>query len=377
MRIVLCAEGPIEPQVGLRHYLLAHPPHPDDPVHVVFGMRRSAPSGLADRGCGLTVGTFLPGRGLKKVPDVEYHRRSYNEICRALTDGSFAPTAVVACAAAPREDGTRSLGAVNGYLELAMQRAELVVVEEVGWLPEVPGAAFVTPGPDVVSTDQQPGKRPGFSQPPTEIDRAIARNVASLIPPDATLALGIGRVNDAVAEHLAERGDSLTLVTGVVTDSVRALYEAGHPVQPIQAMSVVGTDELLEWSATGGHVRLRPSTEIHDPSWLAAHDKFVAVLGCIDIDVAGNVNSERAGGDLVSGKGGGPDLALGAHLSSGGRSIVALSTTNRASHSRLCALIEDPTIPQDIVDAVATERGAAIIAGLDAKQRRRALERIF
>jgi acyl-CoA hydrolase len=378
MRVVLCAEGPVEPNIGLSQYLNEHPPHAGDPVHLVFGMRRSAPPALPDRSCGLTVGTFLPGRGLKSVPGVEYHRSSYNEICQGLADGSFAPSVVVACASAARADGTRSLGAVNGYLQRAMELAEVVVVEEVRWLPDVPGAAIVPPGAEVLPTDQLPGTRPGFSAPPNDVDRAIARNIATLMPRYPTLALGIGRINDALSEHLAERGERLALVTGVVTDGVRLLHErVGDRSAAIEAMSVVGSDELLEWSAAAGNVHLRPSTQIHDPAWLAGHDNFVAVLGCIDIDSAGNVNSERAGSTLVSGKGGAPDFALGAHRSAGGRSIIAVPATRGGSPSRLRSLMSDPTIPQAWVDAVATEHGAVVLEGLDAEQRHRALEQIF
>jgi len=57
---------------------------------------------------------------------------------------------------------------------------------------------------------------------------------------------------------------------------------------------------------------LRPSTEIHEPRWLAAHPRLVCVLGALDVDMVGNVNSERAGATLVSGKGGAPDFASAA-----------------------------------------------------------------
>jgi acyl-CoA hydrolase len=267
---------------------------------------------------------------------------------------------------------------VNGYLELALAVAERVVVEEVEWMPRVPGAAIVARADDVVPTHRSHGEpQPGFSSAAGEVDLAIARNVASLIPRDATLALGIGRVNDAVVTQLARRGD-VEIVTGVVTDAVRLLHEsAGTPDRPVQAMSVVGSDDLLKWSETSGAVTLRPSTEIHEPTWLAAHDRFVSVLGAIDIDTSGNVNSERVDAAMVSGKGGAPDFARGAHESEGGRSIVALSASHRRARTRLVDLLEDPTVPAQWIDAVATERGVAVLEGLSSAQRRWALGEIF
>jgi acyl-CoA hydrolase len=378
MRLVLCAEGPVEPRAGLRHYLAAYPATSADPVHLVFGMRRTPPPELVGLGSGLSVGTFLPGRGLRRLAGITYHRRSYSEICASLVDGTFTPTGVVACATAPDVDGSRTLGAVNGYLELALDVAEQIVIEEVDWLPRVPGAARVSRAYELVPTDRVRNEpQPGFSGAPGEIDVAIARNVASLIPRDARIALGIGRVNDAVATELSTR-DDVQIVTGVVTDAVRLLHErSGVPDRPVEAMSVVGSNDLLEWSQSSGAVTLRPSTEIHEPRWLAAHPRLVCVLGALDVDMVGNVNSERAGATLVSGKGGAPDFARGAHESNGGLSIAALSATHGQTQSRLIESIGDPTIPADWIDAVVTEHGTAVLTGLNAVQRRDALTAIF
>jgi acyl-CoA hydrolase len=378
MRLVICAEGPVEPGAGLRHYLAAYPPTTDDPVHLLFGMRRTPPPELESLGDGLTVGTFLPGRGLRAIAELTYHRLSYSEICAQLLDGTLTPAAVIACATTTDASGLRTLGAVNGYLQLALDRAAHVVIEEVDWLPRVPGAALVPPDHEVVLTDHiQSEPHAGFSGAPGDVDVAIARNVAALIPSDATIALGIGRVSDAVASELSGRHD-LQLVTGVVTDAAQLLHgRSGPHLRPLEAMSVVGSNELLEWSQSSGAVRLRPSTDIHEPAWLAAHKRLVCVLGAIDIDLTGNVNSERAGGVLVSGKGGAPDFARGAHESEGGLSIVALSATYGQSRSRLIESIDDSTIPGDCIDAVATEHGTAVLTGLDANQRRQALTAIF
>jgi len=362
---------------GLRHYFHERPPTEDDPVHLVFGMRRTPPPELPGLARGLTVGAFLPGRGLRAVSDVQYHRHSYSEICHSLTDGTFVPDTVIACATPPGADGVRSLGAVNGYLDLALRVARHVVVEEVDWLPRVPGAAATDKAAEVVSTDLLRGaSQPGFSADAGDIDLAVARNVASLIPHGARLALGIGRVSDAVVTQLAGRRD-ISVLTGVVTDGVRAMHEStGRADTPVQAMSVVGSEELLRWSESSGAVVLRPSTEIHEPSWLSRHDRFVAVLGALQIDHAGNLGSERATTGLVSGRGGAPDFARGAHESRGGRSIVALSSTHH-SRSRLVETVTDPTVPARWVDAVATEHGTAVLEGLGPDERRRALSAIF
>jgi acyl-CoA hydrolase len=378
MRTVLCAEGPVEPQSALTGYLAEHPPTTADPVHLVFGMRRSAPSLPATDETSFTVGSFLPGRGLRDVAPLRYHRCSYSEICRALGDGSFAPDVLIACATPPDSSGARSLGGVNGYLDLAVGAARTIVIEEVPWLPRVPGATQVRHADQVVpSHNQETAEQPHFSAAFDDTDLAIARHILALIPSKPRLALGIGRVSDALAHELAGRGD-VDILTGVVTDAVRAMHTEGTlSSAPVRAMSVVGSLDLLRWAKESGVVELLPSTNIHEPSWLAGHERFVSVLGAIQVDRRGNVNSERIGEKPVSGRGGAPDFALGGHLSAGGLSIVALHSTERHGRSRLVPEIDDPSIVGARIDAVVTEKGAALLSGVDAKNRNSALSRIF
>jgi acyl-CoA hydrolase len=378
VRLVLCAEGPCEPQAALSHYLASQPPTPADPVHLVFGMRRTPPQLPLPLSPYFTVGTFVPGRGLRDIQPLTYHRRAYSEICRDLATGAFLPDVTIACATPPGEDGRRSLGAIVGYLDLAVQVSRTFVVEEVSWLPVVPGAAQVRRADDVVIAEAgRPEKPARFSAPFDAVDEAIAANVASLLPDNPRLALGIGRIPDALAAALGSRGD-IDIITGVVTDTVRRLSEAGAlGGQPIRSMSVVGPRSLLDWSAEEDRVELSSSTTIHDPGWLAQQDRFVCVLGALDVDTAGNVNAERVGSRAVSGRGGAPDFARGAHDSTGGLSVVALSSRDATGGSRLVDRVDDPSLDATIVDAVVTENGAAVLTGLGANQRRDALRRIF
>jgi acyl-CoA hydrolase len=378
MRTVLCAEGPVEPQSALTAYLVEHPATRADPVHLVFGMRRSAPVLPATLDASFTVGSFLPGRGLRDLTPLTYHRCCYSEICRALADGSFAPDVVVACATPPDSNGVRSLGGVNGYLDLAVGAAGRLVIEEVAWLPRVPGATTFSHADQVVPSEAlDTDDQPHFSASFDDIDLAIASHIVPLIPPNPRLALGIGRVSDALAHRLGGRGD-VDILTGVVTDAVREMHAADTLGNgPIRAMSVVGTHDLLHWAEESRAVELLPSTDIHEPSWLASHDRFVSVLGAIQVDAVGNINSERIGEKLVSGRGGAPDFALGGHLSQGGLSIVALHSRDRHGRSRLVAELGDPSISAASIDAVVTELGAAVLAGLDLDERNSALSRIF
>lgn len=377
MRLVLCAEGPVEPQAALDAYFEDHPPTVADPVHLLFGMRRSTVVLPVVPHQALTIGSFLPGRGLRDVDPLTYHRRSYSEICADLARGRLHPDVVIACATPLRPDGTRSLGGVNGYLDLAVATAPSIYVEEVPWLPHVAGATLVQhPTRVVPSASREFDEQPHFAAAFDDVDIAIARTIAALLPESPRLALGIGRITDALAEQLQGRGD-ITVLTGVVTDAVRHLAEVGAVAEgTMRAMSVVGSPDLLRWAAEGD-VEIIPSTMVHDPGWLAAHDRFVAVLGALQVDVHGNVNSETAGPRTVSGRGGAPDFARGAHDSPGGMSILGIHSTDRTGAARLVESLADPSLDGEIIDVIVTEKGAADLRGLVPDDRASVLRSIF
>lgn len=377
MRLVLCAEGPLEPQAAIDAYFEDHPPSVADPVHLLFGMRRSIPT-LPDCPTDeLTIGTFLPGRGLRDVTPLTYHRSSYSEVCRDLADGTLAVDVVIACSTPRQADGSRSLGGVNGYLDLAVASASIVYLEEVPWLPHIAGATIVEhPTRVVASTASELDPQPHFAAAFDDIDVAIARTIADLLPPRPRLALGIGRVADALTEQLKGRGD-VTVLTGVITDAVRHLAESGAVgAGPMRAMSVVGSPALLQWAASAD-VQIIPSTQVHEPAWLAQHERFVAVLGALQIDEQGNVNAEIAGTRTVSGRGGAPDFARGAHESHDGFSVVALHSTDRNGISRLVESLSDPSLDGQLIDVIVTEKGGADLRGLSRTRRSEAIRAIF
>ena len=373
MRTVLCAEGAAEPSQALNHYLRLHPPTAADPVRLVFGIRRTPVPLRVPLPEGLDLASFVPGRGLRDLP-VQVVRWRYSEICRRLSSGEFRPDVVLACTTPPDARGARSLGVVDGYLGAALEVAARTVVEEVGWLPRIPGAPVVR-ADEVVPSDLGAGGD-HFAAPFDDVDLAIARALVKLLPDEPTLALGIGRVPDAAAWLLRERR-GLKLLTGVVTPAVRDLVDAGAITGSVQTMSVVGPPELLEWAAASGRVRILPSTIVHNPDHLGSVDRFVAVLGALEVDLHGNVNAERVRQRDVSGMGGAPDFAEGAHRSPGGMTIVALRSTDSRNRSRLSQQVGTITVRGEHVDAIVTEKGAAWLAGCGSADRAELIRAVF
>ena len=103
---------------------------------------------------------------------------------------------------------------------------------------------------------------------------------------------------------------------------------------------------------------------------------MTCILGALQIDRLGNVNSETVGSRLVSGLGGAPDSARGAHRSAGGRCIVAMRSKGPAGSPLLVDRVNSVSVPGPDVDFVVTELGLADLRGrMDRTSRM--LEHIF
>jgi acyl-CoA hydrolase len=376
MRTVLCAEGLYEPTVGIAHYLERFPATADDPVELLFGVRRTPVPASITGTPHVKLASFIPGRGLPRHEHVDYRRYSYSQVCNSLLRGELRLDAVVAVAGPPLSNRRRSLGVIDGYLQLAIDRARIIVAEERDGVPHLTGAATVDADCAVVSASVEDAFTP-LSGVPDATSARIAERIAELIPPRPTIALGVGRILDALTDRLTQM-THLRIVSGAITDAAAALDAVGalDSSAPVEGMSLVGSDDLVSWAADDGRVRLRPSTRIHDPSWLAAHPRFICALGALSVDLAGNVNSERIGDRVVSGLGGAPDLAAGAHGSAGGLCIVALPSMDPSGRSTLKETLPAVSVDGSLVDAIVTEKGVALRTET-AGEWRHAIERIF
>jgi 4-hydroxybutyrate CoA-transferase len=91
--------------------------------------------------------------------------------------------------------------------------------------------------------------------------------------------------------------------------------------------------------------------------------KFVAINSALEVDLSGQVNSEMINGLQVGGVGGALDFCIGASLSPGGRSIIAVtSTAKKGEVSKIVPQLSRGTpvaIPKHYIDYIVTEYGIA------------------
>jgi acyl-CoA hydrolase len=281
------------------------------------------------------------------------------------------------------EDGTYSLGLASEYLSAAVDAARVVIAEVNDQLPSIRGTRRLHPHDlsAIVHT----------SRPPTEfvaphgdaVTEAVATQVASLIEDGATLQIGIGSLPQSVLAQLTNHQD-LGIHSGMLSDGVVDLVEAGVVTNTCKGWDagitvgglLMGTRRLFEWAAGDPTVQLRSTTYTHDLNILGSVERFVAINSAVEIDLLGQINTERLGSTYVGAVGGAVDFARGAARSPGGVAITALPSTGRGQ-SRIVQRLSGPaSVPAEHAGVIVTEHGVTDLRGLAPAERARSLIRI-
>lgn len=286
----------------------------------------------------------------------------------------------------PDKDGNYSLGNNVGYTKAAVAAAKFVIAEVNAQMPRTLGDSVVTPAAIDLCVESD---RPVIEVKAASLDDAllaIGRYVALLVPEHATLQVGVGATAEAIWQALMDRRD-LSVHSGAVADGLINLIEKDvvtNRFKPIDRGKVVtgqliGTKRLNDFAHENPMINMRPVEYTHDPAVLAQLKNLVSVNSALQVDLRGQVNAETLNGSQVAGVGGAIDFALGATLSSGGSSIVALpSTAGNGKHSRIVRALPDAvvTTPATLVDYVVTEYGVADLRGKTLRQRAHELTKI-
>jgi len=221
----------------------------------------------------------------------------------------------------------------------------------------------------------------------TDLQVAIARNVAGLIEDGAVLQTGIGGIPDAVLPMLMDRKD-LGVHSELVSDGVIPLIEAGvitgarknfKPRKIILGFAL-GTKRLFEFMDNNPIFEFHPTAYTNDPRLIARNDKMVAINSAIQVDLTGQVCSDSIGSTFYSGIGGQVDFLRGASRSKGGRPIIAISST--AKHGTISRIVPvlapgaGVVTSRGLVRYVVTEHGVAYLHGRSIRERAKALVEI-
>jgi len=296
----------------------------------------------------------------------------------------------------PDEHGLCSFGASLWKKKEWVRDAKVVLAEVNERIIRTYGDNFVHVSEIDLFVEHTPtGKIPGGTDilgrrttGPGELEKTIAGYVGSLIRDGDCLEIGVGGTAEWVAQ-LGEldnkhdlgwhsentvRGIGTLVMNGVITGK----YKNIHQGRAVATAVGGGTKEEMDFINDNPLFEVYSSTYILDPRVIAAHDNMVAINSAIAVDLTGQIAAESVGPVMTSGSGGQLSFAIGAYLSKGGRSIVAiLSTARDGTLSRIVSMLEPGTVvstPRSLADIVVTEYGIARLSGKT--QRERTLELI-
>jgi len=218
----------------------------------------------------------------------------------------------------------------------------------------------------------------------SELQIAIAKNVAGLIEDGAVLQTGIGGIPDAILPMLMDRRD-LGVHSEMVSDGVIPLIEAGvltgarknfKPRKIILGFAL-GTRDLFDFVHNNPIFEFHPTAYSNDPGLIARNDNMVAINSALQVDLTGQVCSDSIGNQFYSGIGGQVDFLRGASRSKGGKPIIAISSTAKnGTISRIVPMLAPGAgvvTSRGLIRYIVTEYGVAYLHGKSIRERAKAL----
>jgi 4-hydroxybutyrate CoA-transferase len=218
----------------------------------------------------------------------------------------------------------------------------------------------------------------------TDLNVAIARNVAQLIDDGSVVQTGIGGIPDAVLPLLMDRKD-LAIHSELVSDGVIPLIHAGvvtgarknfKPRKIILGFAL-GSKKLFQFVDNNPIFEFHPTAYTNDPGLIARNDNMVAINSALQIDLTGQVCSDSIGNQFYSGIGGQVDFLRGASRSKGGKPIIAMSSTAKdGAISRLVPMLSPGAgvvTSRGLIRYVVTEYGVAYLHGKSIRERAKSL----
>lgn len=296
--------------------------------------------------------------------------------------------AVFTCVSKPDKDGYVSFGTSADMMPVVCREAELAVAEINEHIPFVLGdnVMHISEFDYIVEGEGYPmnTRQIDDSEENRSVYRAIGGYLSELIEDEATLEVGIGRLNSSAMMYL-EGVKDLGIHTEIYGDLLMELTKKGvvtnkrKKVNPGVSLctQIVGSSELLKYAENNPEIHLDCCDHVLMPGIIAANNKMTAINNAVQIDLLGQGNAEYLKGRQHSGMGGIGDFATGAVNCPDGKSIIVIdSVTKNGKYSKIVPYFAPGTpvsLTRLMIEYVVTEYGVAVLAGRSVKERAKAL----
>lgn len=371
---VLVATGAGEPSV-LVPYLLEAADRAGATLEIVQVMTGSRGGILAARSDGHRLRVPVPGHGGPVEPE-EVLPSSMRQLAQAIATGDLRIDGLMFGATSPEAETLAPALCVD-LVPIAFPRSRYRAVECNAAMPHVlTDEVFVRSECDVVIDSDVAPPTLDLSEA-DDVTRQIGANVASLVRDGDVLELGIGGSLAGVADALNDRGVSVSVHTGLMSDWTRTLVEAGTADRPpacddhpVVASVAMGSPEFYSWLDHSSAVRLVGSLHAHDPAHLMGLGRFVAVNAASRVDLHGQVG---VGAEIADRRVVGGLLDFSVAGAYAGASVIAMRSVDREGRTRILPGVGAVQLPAGLVSHVVTEHGVAVLAGRTWQERRTAI----
>lgn len=321
-----------------------------------------------------------------------YEPMRYSELPRYYYD-HINPLDVALIQVGPMDKhGYFNFGVSASHMKAICDTAKILIVEVNQNMPRCLGgfgeSVHITDVDMIVEGRNDPMGQM-LSAPPTEIDKAVAKQVVERIPNGACLQLGIGGMPNAVGMLLCESDlKDMSVHTEMYVEAFVDLSLCGKISGANKSIDhgrqtysfAAGSQRVYDFLDDNRMCMAAPVSYVNDIRTIASIDNFMSINNAVDIDLYGQVSSETSGIRHISGAGGQQDFVLGAYLSNGGKSFICLSSTFKKKDGTLASRIR-PTLAEGsiVTDTrvntmyVVTEYGCVNLKGLSSWERAEAL----
>jgi acyl-CoA hydrolase/GNAT superfamily N-acetyltransferase len=280
----------------------------------------------------------------------------------------------------PGDNGSLSLGVSVDIIKEAIRHCPLVIAQVNAFMPFVHGDSLVD-AEDVdffVHCDE-----PLLEYENPAVDESMQRigmNVSKIIPDNATIQVGYGKIPNAILSSLGNKrhlgvhtellgSGIIELMERGVIDNTKKSIDTGRTV----ASLCLGTNDIFSSIHDNPKVCFMPIDYTNNPHIIAQHDHMVAINSALEVDLTGQATAESIGEMFYSGIGGHADFMRTVAHSSTGKTILALQSTARnGTVSRIVPYLSPGagvTLNRGDIHYVVTEYGICYLHGKNIRER--------
>ncbi|UMB53380.1 4-hydroxybutyrate CoA-transferase [Lutibacter sp. A64] len=330
---------------------------------------------------------FIGGNIRKSIGDTaDYIPMFLSDIPTLFREGYMDLDVVLINVSPPDKHGFCSLGVSVDIVHSGIERGKKIIAQINPLMPRTFGDAQVHINRFDACVEIEEEIYEMKFVAPSDIEKAIGKNVAEIIEDGATLQMGIGGIPNAVLTFLHNH-KNLGVHTEMFSEGIVDLVEKGivngskKKTNPYKIVSgfAMGTRRLYDFMDDNPEIEMNDIAYVNDTSIIRQNPKATAINSAIEVDLTGQICADSIGTRMFSGVGGQMDFMRGAALSPGGKPICAITSTTLKGVSKITPTLK---VGAGVVTTraharyIATEYGVAELFGKNLKQRAHALRDI-